>query len=452
MPTRPAGAPWRSAEPRQGSATVALLAWGNVLEEFLDTIGVSLETFCREFKGSWMFGYIAALQRAGVETVLMCVTARVSTPTHFTHGPTGATICLLPAPRAYRAIRARMRNPYGRTVRQAFGEMRGARRLLVPALAVLREVVLYLTTPVRALGREVRAHGCQAILCQEYEQPRFDVSVALGRLIGVPVFASFQGGDYQRSRLERFSRPLALRGCAGLIIGTGTEIDRVRSRYRVPPAKIARIFNPVDVATWDPMDRGEARRALGIPPDAEVVAWHGRVAMEQKGLDVLLDAWERVRGARAGRDLRLILVGTGRDVERLRQRLATIEPRSVMWVNAFVHDRSAIRRYLSSADVYAFPSRVEGFPVSPLEAMSCALPVVAADANGIPDILEGNEAAGGVIVPRGDAVALAREIGRLLDDVPASRELGLRARRRIESLFSLDAVGAQLRAVLLRQG
>jgi hypothetical protein len=36
--------------------TIALLRWGNVLEDFLDTIGVSVETFCNEFTGSWMFG------------------------------------------------------------------------------------------------------------------------------------------------------------------------------------------------------------------------------------------------------------------------------------------------------------------------------------------------------------------------------------------------------------
>src|SRR6266581_8455807 len=88
--------------------TIALLPWGNVLEDFLDTIGVSLESFCNEFTGSWMFGYVDALRRVGVRTVLICISAHVARPSRFTHTPTGATICVLPAPRSYRAIRRKM--------------------------------------------------------------------------------------------------------------------------------------------------------------------------------------------------------------------------------------------------------------------------------------------------------------------------------------------------------
>src|SRR3989442_13698759 len=61
----------------QHEPTVALLPWGNVLEDFIDTIGVSLETFCNEFTGSYMFGYVDALRRAGVLTVLICIFAPV---------------------------------------------------------------------------------------------------------------------------------------------------------------------------------------------------------------------------------------------------------------------------------------------------------------------------------------------------------------------------------------
>src|SRR4030095_13829752 len=98
--------------------TIALLPWGNVLEDFLDTIGVSLEAFCNEFTGSWMFGYVNALRRGGVRTFLMCFSSCVWAPSRFIHAPTGATICVLPAPRIYRAIRRKMLRPYGRTVEQ----------------------------------------------------------------------------------------------------------------------------------------------------------------------------------------------------------------------------------------------------------------------------------------------------------------------------------------------
>src|SRR5437867_6414334 len=255
-----------------------------------------------------MFGYIEALQRVGVRTVLICISGRIDTPAHFTHAPTGATICLLPAPWLYRAIRRRMINPYGRNVKQAFGQLHGPGRLLLPLLAVLREVVLYFTTPLGLLARELRTHACKAILCQEYEYPRFDVCVLLGKLMHLPVFATFQGGDYQRSRIERYIRPLTLRACAGLIIGAQSEIDRVRTYYGVPTVRMARIFNPLDVALWSPLNRNDARAALGIPSAARVVVWHGRVSISQKGLDTLLDAWETICRENSGQDFMLLLV------------------------------------------------------------------------------------------------------------------------------------------------
>src|SRR5215468_441043 len=101
-----------SAQPGH-DATVALLPWGNLLEDFLDTIGISLETFCTEFTGSWMFGYVDALRQVGVRTVLICISARVAAPFRCVHGPTGAAISVLPAPRLYRALQGKMANPYG---------------------------------------------------------------------------------------------------------------------------------------------------------------------------------------------------------------------------------------------------------------------------------------------------------------------------------------------------
>lgn len=433
----------------QPEPAIALLPWGHVWEDFLDSIGVSLDTFCQEGPGGWMLGYMDALRLVGVRTVLILVSARVTAPLRFKHAPTGATISVLPVPKSYLTIRRQIIAPYpsfGGNVEKLFGKVDGSRRVW---FKVLKEVAPYLTTPLGLLAQELRREGCSAIFCQEYEYFRFDACVLLGKLMGLPVFGSFQGTNSEINPIGRLVRSLTVQTCKGLVIGPQTEIQRVVTRYHLQPSKIAQIFNPIDLEMWSPTDRGEARAMLGLPVDAQVVVWHGRVEIQTKGLDVLLDAWEQVCRKRPGQELRLLLVGTGTDAEKLRQRLAAMPIQNVLWVDKYIN-RAAIPDFLSAGDVYAFPSRIEGFPVAPIEAMACGLPVVAAEASGIPDILEGGEASGGLVVPCGDTAAFSLALDRLLDDRALRRELGMRARRRVEEYFSLEVVGRQLRDFLLK--
>jgi glycosyltransferase involved in cell wall biosynthesis len=173
--------------------------------------------------------------------------------------------------------------------------------------------------------------------------------------------------------------------------------------------------------------------------------WHGRIDIQQKGLDILLEAWEKICSERKGRDMRLLLMGTGRDSEILHQRIATLTTQNVMWIDKYVNNRTLMRHFLSTGDIYAFPSRHEGFAVAPIEAMACGLPIVAAAAPGIPDLLEEGEDSGGLMVPRDDVAAFAQALGRLLDNQALRLKLSKCSRYRIEKGFSLEIVGEQLR-------
>ncbi|MBN3878590.1 MAG: glycosyltransferase family 4 protein [Nostoc sp.] len=443
--------------------TIALLPCCDLFEDFFDTIGMSLETYCNELTGGWQFNYIESLQLVGVRTVIFFFSARVSETTRFLHVPTGATICVLPPSRIYRAYRT-VRRQAGNIWKRLKGkptEVNAAGSIQVNSLQTTRPSLLgalkngvmsfgsYLSTPLGLLIHELRSENCDAILCQDYEYARFDVCVLLGKFMRLPVFATFQGGDKLPSLFEYPFRWLSLRASSGLIIASQIERQRVLAFYRVPPTKLVPIFNPMDVTTWRARDRDEARAELGIPSDAQVVAYHGRIQIWQKGLDILLQAWDQICRERPGKDLRLLLVGTGSDADELHRRIAAMQLKGVVWIDEYVRDRSAIQRYLSSADVYTLPSRKEGFPVAPIEAMACNLPVVAADVAGISDILQNGEASGGLIVPRENAKALALALGCVLDDEAWGRELGKRARLRAEECFSFEVIGKQLRDTLL---
>jgi len=416
-----------------GVGTIAYLPAMDRFEDFYDTLDISLEAFRDHLNGGGMFNYVEALRSAGIRTVLFFGSAHLSEPLRFRHRPTGTPVCLVPSPRLHQ-------------------KLQGGRDRYLPGSRVMRSVLSYASIPPRLMARELRRERCEAILCQEYEHARFDVCSLLGRLLHLPVFATFQGGTAGASRLERPIRPLALRWCAGLIVGAGGELARVQSQYALPPAKLAHIPNPIDVQAKPPLDRDQARERLGIDPSARVVVWHGRVQIELKGLDTLLESWRLVCDTRAGVPLLLLLVGGGNDAEELRRLLRASRLDNVRWIDRFIVDRHELLQYLAAADVSTLPSRSEGFPVAALEAMACGLPVVAAEVNGIADILEGGEASGGVVVPPGDAGALAGALGRLLDDEGLRQELGARARRRVEQRFSLETVGRQLREFMAGRG
>jgi starch synthase len=414
---------------------VAVLPWGDLFADWLDPLGVGIDDL-PDFTGSWMFAWADALRVVGVRTVIVAVSARVERPMELDHSPSGATIHLLPTTWAHRRVEPRMLR----------GSLSGRRDPRSVGGAVLAHAAPYLATPPRRLATVLRRERCTAIVCQEYETPRFDLTVALGVLLRRPTFATFQGGDYHSSRLERLTRPIAMRGVNGLIVPTSSEAARVRAAYGVPERKLARIFNPIDSDFWQRQPTQEARRALDLPDDAGVVAWHGQLH-PRKGLDVLLRAWSDVRAARPGRDLRLVLMGAG---EQAVSELTAAHPvDGVRFVAEWVRDRQRIRTLLSAADVYAFPSRHEGFPVAPIEAMACGLPVVATAAQGIPDLLEHGEADGGFVVGVDDSASLAQRLGALLDDRGLRETIGRAARARVQTAFALEPVGRALRDLLI---
>jgi glycosyltransferase involved in cell wall biosynthesis len=420
----------RSSARRGGEdPAVLLLMWGDLFEDFHDTIDVTLEDFCSSYSGSWLFGYVDALASAGVRTTLLHVSNRVTSTERLVHRPSGTPVVILPAPRRH----AWLRHLYRRFRRKS-----------------LSSLASYASLPVLRLVGEVRRSRAGILLTQEYEHARFDLLVGVGWLLGRPVYATFQGGDAPHSRLERSIRGRTVRAAAGLIIASRRERERVNVTYRVPEARIAAIPNAIDAAAVEPLDRTAARDLLAIDQDARVVEWHGRVTIRRKGLDVLLAAWAMVYAQRPEEDLVLLLVGTGDDAEDFRRLIEATGLHSIRWRDQYVSDRSELLVYQSAADIYVLPSRHEGFAVAPIEAMAAGLPVVAADAPGIEDLFPGGERSGGIVVPREDAEALAEALGRLIDEQAVCREIGARARERAERHYSLEAVGDQLRAFLLR--
>jgi starch synthase len=420
---------------RAAVPNVAIIPWGDVVEDYTAPIGLTLTDYLTALSGGWLFGYVQALASAGVTSTVVVWSSTVRRRQRCLHVPTGATVWVLPPSRTWRRLRPHIR---GRWVAQP---ERG------PVSRLARAVVPYAATTPFQLARVLREEACTSVLTQEYEEARFDVCVVLGRLLGLPVFATFQGGDLTRTRLERITRRPAVRAAAGFLVHDSREVGRLVARYGVDAERIARIPNPFDARTVPVVARGEARRRLGLTPADRVVAWHGRVDVTPKGIDVLVDAWEEISRRDGGAVLTLL--GTGAGAPWLAERIRARELRGVRWRDEYVLDRDTVGAHLSAADVYVLPSRQEGLPVAIIEAMATGLPVVAADAPGVRDIIGSGDDAAGVVVPVEDPVALADAVLALLDDPDRRAALGERGRRRVDDELSLVAVGRALRDVLV---
>jgi glycosyltransferase involved in cell wall biosynthesis len=218
-------------------------------------------------------------------------------------------------------------------------------------------------------------------------------------------------------------------------------------RMGLPAGKLWRLSKGVDTERYSPPDdKRPIRRELGLPEDRPLAVFVGAV-VRRKGVDVLMEAWKKV----AAQDPKAVLVIVGPDAfgevqsylnDFVRQTKETVR-RELDGRVIFAGMTDVVHEYLRAADIFVFPSRAEGMPASPLEALSCGLPCVLAPMEGIAEqVIENGKS--GIIVPQDDAGALADALLGLLRDPKRAAELGAGARERALAMFSVERAAEDL--------
>ena len=164
----------------------------------------------------------------------------------------------------------------------------------------------------------------------------------------------------------------------------------------------------------------------------------GRLSAE-KGVDLLIDAWSLV--ADSHRDWRLQIVGTGPDLEALRDQAAQLAGTDrIDWLEPTTNPLGV----LLDADLLALPSRTEGLPLVLAEAQACGVPVVATDCSSGVRQLVGDW---GTLTPRNDSRALARALDHAMSDEHWRHSAGARGRDAM-SAYRCEAIVDQWEVVI----
>lgn len=211
-----------------------------------------------------------------------------------------------------------------------------------------------------------------------------------------------------------------------------------------PVSRSVTVYNGVDVdavrRVVDEVPCDQAKKRWGCA-GKETIGVVGRLA-GQKGIDTLLRALPAVLERRP--DALLLIAGDGPDrvsLERLAAELGVAQ--SVLWLGALEQER--VFELLAALDLFAFPSRFEGFGLAVVEAMAAGLPVVATRVAGVSEIVADGET--GFLTAPGDERAIAGRIVELLASPQLRRRQGEAGRARAAACFSIARFEACMRGV-----
>ncbi len=209
-------------------------------------------------------------------------------------------------------------------------------------------------------------------------------------------------------------------------------VDFYREKAGIPPAKLAMIYSGIADDEPPDVDRVAVRSALGVPADAPLILFAGRLA-EQKGVDDLIKAIDILQHVRP--HYVTLLAGAGPHRERLEDLAAAFQLGGRV---RFLGHREDVPHLLAAADLVVLPSLYEGLPNVVLEAMRFGKPVVATAAPGTTELVLDQQT--GLLVPRRNHVALAQAIRTVLDDPALAARLGAAGRARVETEFRAETM------------
>jgi phosphatidylinositol alpha-1,6-mannosyltransferase len=251
---------------------------------------------------------------------------------------------------------------------------------------------------------------------------------------GLAEEARFERGAARfRLTIEAILERRNVRGVNRVLATSAYSKDRIVRDYGVAPERIAVVPEPIDLGRWR-----RALEAMSTSAEEGAILCVAHL-YRRKDVATLLDAL-----ALLPPPARVSVVGTGTELPRLERRVRALGLGDrVAFLGHVGFDRLAAE--YRRASIFCLPSRQEGFGIVFLEAMAAGLPIVAARAAAVPELVADGDC--GLLVPPGDAEALAAALGRLLHDPAERQRLSEGGRRRVLAFDAPLVTGLFLEAI-----
>lgn len=243
-----------------------------------------------------------------------------------------------------------------------------------------------------------------------YFYPDGVAAVMLGKYFNKPVVVTARGTDI--NLIPQFERPkqLILRAArdADAIITVCNALKDEMVQLGVAPDNIVPLRNGVDLERFQPVDRAQARAALGLAPGRFTLLSVGLLD-PRKAHDLIIRALPMLP------DVDLLVAGIGPEKKNLEQLARELGVQDRVKLLGAV-PQTELKTYYNAADTLVLASSREGWANVLLEAMACGTPVVASNVWGTPEVVAAPEA--GVLMPERTPEGLVQALTRLRADYP----------------------------------
>ncbi|KIC47832.1 glycosyltransferase [Tateyamaria sp. ANG-S1] len=269
------------------------------------------------------------------------------------------------------------------------------------------------------------------------------VATSVARLAAAMAGIGYSFTAHAKDIYHEYSAPqhldLKFRDADMAVTVSDYNLKYLRDTFAAPRA--VRVYNGLDLErfSWTP-PKAHAAEILAV----------GRL-VEKKGFHFLIEALRIMRSE--GRDVTCRIVGAGDEEDHLRAQIAESDLADYIQLEG-PRPQAEVIELMRNAAVLACPCVVgsdgnrDGLPTVLLEAMAIGLPVISTDVVGIPELVRNRDT--GLLVPEGDADALATALVEVIGDPDLRQDLSQRARALIERDFDITKSAGALRAIFAK--